>query len=109
MKTKILLLSFIAIVSSCSDTIEQMPDGILDEAGMISVIIDIQILDAAQKSLPLSGDKQKAMQDTTYTIIYNKHGTTHAEFDSSMRVYSHYPEKMGAIMEEVAKRINKSK
>ncbi len=83
-----------------------LSDGILSREQMVEVITDIQLLDAAQKSLPISGSKQKRMKDTTYAIIYAHHGIDHTTFDSSLRAYSLYPKLMGEIMENVTEKIN---
>lgn len=101
---------YIAILSACNRTASrELAEGILEEQHMVEIIADMHVLDAAQRSIPISGSKQIAMKDTTYAIIYAHHGTTHAEFDSSLREYSRYPEKMGQIMEQVAEKINSTK
>lgn len=83
-----------------------LPEGVLSKEKMVEVITDIQLLDAAQKALPISGAKQKRMKDTTYAIIYAHHDIDHALFDSSLRAYSLNPALMGEIMEEVTQKIN---
>lgn len=104
-----MVVCYLAIIYSCSSNPQRdLPDGILSEEKMIEVITDIQVLDAAQKSLPISGLKQKAMQDTTYAIIYAHHGITHEMFDSSLRSYTRHPELMAELMEKVAENINAS-
>ncbi len=102
-----MIVCCVAIVSACSsDPKYTLPEGILTVDEMIEVITDMQILDAAQKSLPISGLKQKAMKDTTYAIIYAHHNISHELFDSSLRSYTRHPQLMGEIMEKVAEEIN---
>ena len=76
---------------------------------MVEVIKDIQLMESAHKSLSLRSAEQKLMRDTSYTIIFNKHNTTAAEFDSSLRVYTKHPEVFTEIMEEVASQLNSTK
>ncbi len=76
---------------------------------MIEVISQLQILDAAQKELGISGVLMSKMQDTTYTIVFNKYNTDIAQFDSSLREYARHPQMLENIMDKVAQNLNKSK
>ena len=106
MKTKILLLWFISALCACTSTSDELPQGILSKQQMVDVITDGQMLDAAQKSVAVPSKERKALRDTNYMIVYNKHNTTVEQFDSSMRVYSLYPKIMSEILEEVTENIN---
>lgn len=110
MRTKIVVLTICVAWAACTTTPTQdFPEGILSQDQMIEVITDIQLINAAQKNIPIAGNKMKAMQDTSYAIIFSHHGTDYATFDSSLRTYSRQPEVMGAIMEQVAEQINSKK
>ncbi len=76
---------------------------------MVKIIVDVQLLEAAHKSINLNAKQQKPIRDTTYAIIYNKHNTTAAEFDSCLRTYTQYPELFSEIMEEAENRLNNTK
>ncbi|MBT8327953.1 MAG: DUF4296 domain-containing protein [Bacteroidia bacterium] len=105
-RTKILLLWFITLIFACKSKEQRLPDGILSKEEMIEVITDLQMIEAAHKSMTLSSNTQKPMRDTSYTIVFNKHQTNVATFDSSLRVYTRHPAMFSEIMEEVGVRLN---
>jgi hypothetical protein len=108
--TKVTLVWFILFCLSCSqDDNKKLPDGVLNRNRMVLVISDLQLLDAAQKSLTRNLEIQERMRDTSYTIVFNKYNTTAAQFDSSLRTYSRNPLLLSEIMEDVAKNINSFK
>ena len=110
MRTKIVVLTICVAWAACTTApTKDLPEGILSQEEMVEVITDIQLINAAQKNIPIAGNKMKAMQDTSYAIIFSHHGTDYAQFDSSLRSYSRVPEVMGAIMEQVAEQINSKK
>ncbi len=73
---------------------------------MVLVISDLQLLDAAQKSVTKDSKTQERMRDTAYTIVFNKYSTTAAQFDSSLRTYARNPQLLSEVMEDVAQNIN---
>lgn len=75
---------------------------------MVEVITDLQLIEAAHKSITLGSKVQKPMRDTSYTIVFNKHQTDVATFDSSLRVYTKHPALFSEIMDEVGLRLNRS-
>ena len=89
-----------------SEERKNLPDGILNKDDMVLIISDLQLLEAAQKSLYVDVKTQESMRDTSYTIVFNKYNTTSAQFDSSMRTYSRNPKLLADIMESVAQSIN---
>jgi len=105
--TKVTLVWFIVFSVGCSqDTSVQLPEGILSKDQMVEVISDLQLLDAAQKSVSIDAKTQERMRDTSYVIVFNKYGTTATQFDSSLRTYARNPLILSELMEEVAKSIN---
>ena len=85
-----------------------MPDGILTKSQMVDVISDMQLMEAAHRSLTLSSKIQNPMRDTSYTIVFNKHHTDVATFDSSLHVYTKHPKLFSEIMDEVEVKLNSS-
>lgn len=75
---------------------------------MVDVITDIQLLEAAHKSLSMGNLEQQAMRDTSFAIVFNKHGVTYEQYDSSLRVYTKYPKLFGEMMEQVGENLNKT-
>lgn len=107
--TKLVLLSLLIVFSGCNSANETLPEGILTKDEMIEIITKIQLLDAAQKEIRTVGTQMGQMQDTNYTIVFNKYGTDYVQFDSSLKVYAAHPKLLETIMEQVAENLNKSK
>ncbi len=99
----ILLFAFIA---SCQPEKEASDVKILKEDEMIEIIKDIQLLEAAHKDLGIFGVERKALADTSYMIVFNKHGVKASEFDSSYNYYLRNPIKFEKLMTEVERSIN---
>ena len=107
MSAKIVLVWIFITAIGCNSSNQKLPEGILSEEKMVEVITDIQLVEAAHKSIPKNANEQKLMRDTSYVIVFNKHHTTAVEFDSSLRVYTKYPTIFGDIMEQVSENLNK--
>lgn len=90
----------------CASDNVNIPEGVLSEDKMVEIIADIQLLEAAHKTLSLNSAQQKEMKDTSYIIVFNAHNTTSVEFDSSLRVYTQYPEVFSEIMEKANRKIS---
>lgn len=97
----------LAVLSGCKKSHNELPNGVLSKQQMIEIVTDIQKLEAAHKSITISRKEQSKMKDTSYAIVFNKYNTTALEFDSSLRVWTRYPEEFATIMEQVNKNLNK--
>ncbi len=95
--------------SACNSGKRNVPDGVLSEEKMEAIITDIQLIEAAHQMINDPTLNQKRMRDTSFAIIYNKHETTVQEFDSSLKVYTQYPEVFSEIMKRVDENLNKTK
>lgn len=84
-----------------------MPAGVLSKQQMVEIVTDIQQLEAAHKSIVLSRKEQTKMKDTSYAIVFNDYQTTAEMFDSSLKVWTQYPEEFAEIMEQVNQNLNK--
>lgn len=98
----------VLLAIGCKSNNIDLPDGILSEEKMINVITDMQLLEAAHKSLSMGNLEQQAMRDTSFAIIFNKHGVTYEQYDSSLRVYTRHPQLFGEMMEQVGDRLNQT-
>ena len=73
---------------------------------MVEIITDLQMVEAAHQLINLNNLEQSELRDTSYYIVYNKHGVTPAQFDSSLKVYSSYPEIFTEMVRKVEHAIN---
>ena len=97
------------IFYGCNSSEENLPEGILSQAEMVEIITNIQLIDAAQKEVGISGILMGKMQDTSYTLIFNKFNTDYVQFDSSLKVYAAHPKLLETIMDDVTLKLNASK
>jgi len=107
--TNVILLSLFFILYGCNSSEENLPNGILSKKEMVDIITNMQLSDAAQKEVGISGILMGKMQDTSYTLIFNKFNTDFVQFDSSLKVYSAHPKLLENIMGEVTLKLNASK
>ena len=69
-------------------------------------MVDLQLMEAAHKNIKMSGAQQQAMLDTSFQIVFNKHETSWAEYDSSMKAYTLHPAMFAEMLDEVGTRLN---
>lgn len=78
------------------------PDEVLPESSMENLLYDYHIAKAMGDNLPYSENYKKVL----YTdAVFRKHGTTKAEFDSSMVWYTRNTEVLAKVYEKVSKRL----
>lgn len=78
------------------------PDEVLPESTMENLLYDYHIAKAMGDNLPYSENYKKVL----YTeAVFRKHGTTKAEFDSSMVWYTRNTEVLAKVYEKVSKRL----
>ncbi|HBN03626.1 MAG TPA: hypothetical protein DD396_06230 [Bacteroidetes bacterium] len=107
--TNVILLSLFFVLYGCNSSDDHIPEGILSQEEMVDIITNIQLMDAAQKEVGISGILMGKMQDTNYTLIFNKYNTDFVQFDSSLKVYSAHPKLLENIMDDVTLKLNASK
>ena len=90
------LLSVVLCLSSCR------PKGILHSWEMRALLVDLHRTDAIMQ---ISGLQYKHQEDKAlyYAVILEKHGTTQAQFDSSLVWYTAHPQLFDKIYPKVLK------
>ena len=104
---RILVPVLIFILTACNSNEPRIPNDIIDESEMISIIKDIELMEAVHKDIGQFGTKKREMSDTSFAIIFKEHGVRPSAFDSSMRFYSNHPKIMERIMLSVENELNK--
>lgn len=86
-------------VSSCSHkkTFEVLPSAKLE-----AVLYDYHLAQVMVNDLP---SKERYKRDFYFDYVYDKHGVTKAEVDSSLVYYARYPKGLSEIYENLSKRI----
>lgn len=93
-----LILLFFALTFFTSCDFEGTPEGVLPKDKMISVLTDIQVVDAYVTSLPIDSIKKNKID--FYQSVFKKHQTDSLQFAKSLEYYSRDPEKMRLMYEE---------
>lgn len=85
--------------SACSD---KPSDGVLDPVKLEAVLYDYHLAQVMVSDLP---SNQRYKKELYFDYIYDKHGITQADVDSSLAYYSRYPEGLSEIYVRLADRI----
>ncbi|HCN85045.1 MAG TPA: DUF4296 domain-containing protein [Sphingobacteriaceae bacterium] len=94
-----LILLFFALTFFTSCDFAGAPEGILPRDKMISVLTDIQVVDAYVTSMPIDSVKKNKID--FYKSVFKKHETDSLQFRKSLEYYSRDPEKMQRMYETV--------
>ena len=102
-RIRILKVSFISILAFGMMSCEvKRPDTVLSDAEMENVLYDYHIAKSAGEELARNENFKRALY-TEY--VFQKHGITEAEFDSSMVWFARNPKILGEIYGRVTKRL----
>jgi len=103
MRQALFFATILLVVSSCA---VRAPKGILSTQEMEDFLVDYHKAKAVGNTIP----KQTAADREKYLdFVYQKHGITEAQFDSSVSWYSHHIETYSEIYQRVNTRIQDEK
>jgi hypothetical protein len=94
--TRLILLFFVLTFFASCDFLGT-PAGIIPKDKMISVLTDIQVVDAYVSALP--NDSIKNQKIDFYQSVFNKYDTDSVQFKKSMEFYAKDPAKMQQMYE----------
>lgn len=95
----ILVGGMLGLLSSCS---ENRRADVLPPAKLESVLYDYHLAQVIVSDLPTN---QRYKKDLYFEYLYDKHGVTQADVDSSLAYYARYPEGLSDIYIKLSKRI----
>jgi hypothetical protein len=107
MKYLIPILLFGLIGCSQSQQKEPLPPNILDSDEMVSLLVDLQLLEGANSIKMFQGDTGQTNYNLLYTTVFNKHGIQKETFDTCMTYYTHHGEDMEKIYDRVIEELMK--
>ena len=85
-----------------------MPSRLLTEQEMISIMTDVQILEADMNLKKSKGKMIGDMPKEYYSQLFEHYGITDSIFEENMRYYTHDPATMERIMDSVTERLTSS-
>ncbi|MCO5934958.1 DUF4296 domain-containing protein [Mucilaginibacter sp. RB4R14] len=112
---KYISLFFLGLICLTACKRNSVPNDIIQEQQMISLLTDIHLTDGAIYSAPQVPDSLYKYGRAKYDAVFKKHHTTDAEFKKSLKYYSVHPEqvqdmynKIDAVIKAKIDSINKA-
>jgi Domain of unknown function (DUF4296) len=97
---EVVLLLFVFFYLACQSNLKAP----ISEEKLIDILVDVHTAEALTES-----EIQRVRDSMTpiyYAQIYEKHGVTKTDFDSTMVVYAHNPERFDSVYSKVLRIIN---
>ena len=111
MKNIFIIVCALLVFHSCKEEVkEQIPPGILPQNKMISVLTDLQLVEATiQLNSMAISDSSRKIAEGYYKYVFDKNRITAIQFDSSFRYYSSRPKELSAVYDSVLARLSQRK
>ena len=110
MKKEHIYFLLMCLVLSCSEKpTTAMPEGILSEKKMISVLTDIQLIEGAVSKKLIDRSINNKESTRYYAKTFEKHDITRQQFDESLNFYTENPKDLQKIYEKVLVELSKIK
>ena len=109
MKKEHIYFLLMCLVLSCSEKPTLMPEGVLPEKKMISVLTDIQLIEGAISKKLIDRSINNKESTRYYAKTFEKHDITRQQFDESLNFYTENPKDLQKIYEKVLVELSKIK
>jgi hypothetical protein len=97
------LAVFCFVLHACIDSKKKY---VIPEKELVDVLVDLHLADGMTEYTNVAGFTDYYLDSASlYTAIFNKHGVTRAEFDSTLSYYSTRTERFQKIYEKAALKI----
>ncbi len=97
----IVLIVWLCLLSLVSCQEDRPHRYVLEKEELVPIIVDFHLLYAIQSSSEFRELAREADTVDTYSYIFDKHGISKAEFDSSIAWYSRHPKLLTEIYDQV--------
>jgi hypothetical protein len=109
MRLLLSLFIFCLFATSCSNSKKiKVPAGVLSQDTMVSVLTDIHLVKAAQQ-LGIAIDTADTDRRVPYEYVWKKHHITEDNYKKSLDFYTHNPNVLDTIYENVLNDLSKQK
>ncbi len=92
------------IIFSCSGTKKKY---LIPEKEIIPLLVDMHIADAMGLDYTITQNQLRTDSAALYGWIFEKHGVTKMQFDSTMSYYSRHPDRLNKVYEKVISSLSK--
>ncbi|MCH7410301.1 DUF4296 domain-containing protein [Belliella sp. DSM 111904] len=89
---------------SCSR--DSKPEGVLDQAKMIAVLIDIHLSEGYVSTLPINYDSSRTLYPMFEHDVFEKHNVIDTVFHKSLEYYISKPKLIDKIYESIIDSLN---
>lgn len=104
---KVCILFFVFVLSACGGKkLKNIPEDIIERDKMVDILTDIHLSDAVLTTKKYQTSKHEYQIQGYYTYLYEKHGYTRAEIDSSIAFYSKYPNAYSELYDDVLEKLS---
>ena len=107
--TQYIIVFFILLISSCSNDVPK-PEPFFEHEEMVDIISDLSMAEGArQYARPTQRkvDIEKYTINDYYSLVFEKHKVTEAQFDSISAWYTLHPMEYDRVYKDVMDRLNK--
>jgi len=105
---KYILIGLIAAsMEACSAPKVTIPDDVLSQDKMVSILADVHLAEAAITLKFTNKDTSKLQAQEFYDFIYKSHKTTKEQFNKSYDFYTSHPELLNKIYDDVLTELSK--
>jgi hypothetical protein len=102
---KRLIPGFFLLIFVAACAREHVPEGIIDNAKMVSVLTDIHLVDSYVSSAAYDTTTQPAKN--YYKVVYEKYKIDSVKFQKSLRYYSRQPELLDTMYYQVLQELER--
>ena len=108
MKLKILIICYFLL--ACSSPKEGIPEGILPEKELVSILKEVHLAEANFELVKTNG--KEVAQNTllnNYQEIYSKYNIDENEFQQTLEYYANHPDKLEEIYSKILENITEER
>lgn len=98
-------LLILLLLLSCNST-EKPPQLPIAQEQMVNIMVDMHLVETAASLKLTDADSTRPSYDQLIAVIFEKHGTTRATFDSTLYQLSFQPAQMNVVYDLVLERLS---
>lgn len=99
-------VTLLLFIFSCSKPKQDIPDYVLQKDKMKEVMVDVNLLESTLNLNLINGKKLQDAANMKRDLFQN-HGTTQQQYDTSIYFYSHHPEIFKEVYDGVLQDLSK--
>lgn len=100
-RSYLLLVISCCLLLSCNNTNKKTPDYLLEQDQMVELMVDMHLVETANNLKLISPDSSTLRYQEMFASIFETHGISKMEFDSSLFYYATQTQQMDTIYDKV--------